>query len=83
MMFQGLPEFALCPPPRGRPNANLANHVLKSRALDSRYFVWMKVKGPHNYMVTTPWLVCEVALSNMPTIFYFTTTITTTYPNIP
>jgi hypothetical protein len=37
------------------------------------YDIWMRVKGPHNYMVTAlnpkpSWLVCEVALGTPKTL---------------
>ena len=45
-MFHGLPEIALGPPPRGRPDANSNNPC-------QWYGLWTRIKSPHGY---GPWL---------------------------
>jgi hypothetical protein len=34
----------------------------KTRALDNWYGIWMRLKGPHNYMAMALGLICEVVL---------------------
>ena len=45
-MFHGLLELVSCPPPRSRPNANFGKPC-------QWYELWMRIKGPHNYMIAT------------------------------
>ena len=46
--------------PRSRPNANFGRSC-------EWYGVWMRIKGPHNHMVKTLGLMCEVALRHCKT----------------
>ena len=48
IMFHAVPEFALSPPPRGRPDANSCRPC----QLNNWCGLWMRVKDPHNDMVT-------------------------------
>ena len=45
-MFHGLLELAFGPPPKGKPDANCDKPC-------QWYNLWMRIKGPHKYMVTT------------------------------
>ena len=47
--FHVMPEFASSPPPRGKLDSN----PNKPCELKSRYILWRRVKGPHNFMVIT------------------------------
>ena len=60
MLFHDLLEFALGPPPRGRLDKNSSGPCWW-------YNLWMRIKGPHGYMVTTHGS-CEVALKGVFTI---------------
>ena len=54
--FHGMLEFVSYPPPRGRPGADSSKpcqFLQKWLSHLSWYGLCMRVKGPHNYMVTT------------------------------
>ena len=56
IIFCALPEFTLGPPPRDRPNTNFGKpcqFLQKWLSHFSWHGFWMRVKGPHNYRVTT------------------------------
>lgn len=65
-MFYGQREFASSPLPRDRPNTNFSKPYQfpqKQLFQFSWYSLWWRVKGPHNYMIVDPWLLCAVTLS--------------------
>ena len=45
IMFHGVPGFPSSPPSRDRFGANFGKPC-------QWYILWMRIKGPHNYMVT-------------------------------
>lgn len=55
IMSCGLLEFVSCPPPRSRLNANPNKPC-------QWYGLWVRIKGPRNYMGHGPWLMCVMIL---------------------